>query len=221
MRSRWPRPKRIWRTPRRRSEVRASTMPMTPSNTPASWRRRIGPARMRTRRCWGRSGSWTRRRRALETAQAAGSRGAGESYRRTATMCALQAAGGQKRDSPPADYDTAVATRPPRRRRSMRGARRCAEAEQNIAVAQSAVDQAKTRDPPGRRLHRIRHDRAAAGGDQPGARQIRAGAGGAEEAAARPGQAESAATAPSLARSPGSSARRRWSWGRTFRRASS
>jgi membrane fusion protein, multidrug efflux system len=77
-----------------------------------------------------------------------------------------------KDEIPRQQYDTAVDEPIPRAGDVDARRAAVAEAEQNIRVAQSAVDQANAAHRAGGCLHRIRADRAAAGGRQPGARQI-------------------------------------------------
>ena len=88
-------------------------------------------------------------------------------------------------------YDTAVdAAAAAQATRDARSAA-VAEAEQNVVVARSVVDQAKAAHHGGGRIHRVGQDRAAAGGRQRDAREIRAGAGGATKSAGGSGEVES------------------------------
>ena len=78
-----------------------------------------------------------------------------------------------KDEIPRQQYDTAVSTAAAAQATLDARTAGVREAEQNIVVAQSAVEQARTADHPGRRLHRVRHDRAQTGGRQRDAREIR------------------------------------------------
>jgi multidrug resistance efflux pump len=60
-------------------------------------------------------------------------------------------------------YDTAVSTADAAKATVDARTAAVAEAEQNIKVAQSAVEQAHTQNPSGGCVHSGRHDRAAAG----------------------------------------------------------
>ena len=127
----------------------------------------------------------------LESAQAQVREARGQRQEGQRRRSALQAAGGQKRDSAAAVRHRGGAGRQPRRPRSMRAGRRCAKREQNIAVAQSAIDQARQRIPQAD----ASIESAETAPQQVAVSEARAksaaGAGGAEEGAARSGQAES------------------------------
>ena len=131
------------------------------------------------RRCWGRERQLSAAEARLVTAQAQ-VREAEATYKKTADDVVRYKMLVDKDEIPRQQYDTAVSIA--NSAKATVDARRAAvtEAEQNVRVAQSAIDQANATNCAGGCLHPIGDDRAATGGHQPGARQIRASPGGAK-----------------------------------------